>query len=1194
MAGRAGPGGSQWAGGRGAARLHVAGRPTWGRGERRRERRGREGAGSSPGGAASQSRRNPSPNGGGERGGKPRKREGAADAGAVRVWRCCRRRGGAERLRSAPGLPPLLRCGSGRSAGAGYKMAGPVPGGGGAAALLLLPVSVLLLLGSVLGSADPAAPCPGGCSCDAELLGCGGLALPEVPRDLPRWPRHVNLSYNKLTEIDPSAFAELLNLQEVRLNNNELTTIPSLGPASSSVRALHLHHNRIRSIEASQLKPYVTLETLDLSFNDITEIRNGCFPQGLHIKELYLGSNRISTLEPGAFDSLSRSLLTLRLSKNRITQLPVKAFRLPRLIQLELNRNRIRLIEGLTFQGLDSLEVLKLQRNNISKLTDGAFWGLAKMQVLHLEYNSLTEVNSGSLYGLSSLHQLHLSNNSISRINPDGWSFCQKLHELILSYNNLTRLDEGSLADLGGLHVLRLSHNSINHIAEGAFKGLKNLRVLELDHNDISGTIEDTNGAFTGLENLSKLTLFGNKIKSVAKKAFSGLEALEHLNLGDNAIRSIQADAFAKMKSLRQLHINSDSFLCDCQLKWLPPWLVEKELQSFVVATCAHPESLKSKSIFAVLPESFVCDDVPKPQIIIQPETTVAVLGKDIRFTCSAASSSSSPMMFAWKKDNEMLHNAEIENFAHEGRYQCIITNHFGSTYSSKARLTVNVLPSFIKTPHDITSRTGTTARLECAAEGDPTPQIAWQKDGGTDFPAARERRMHVMPDDDVFFITDVKIEDMGVYSCTAQNPAGSVLANATLTVLETPSLIHPLEDHVVSVGETVALQCKATGSPPPRITWLKGDQPLVVTERHHFTSGNQLLIVRNVILEDAGKYTCEMSNTLGTERAHSHVSILQSLGCRKDRTTVGIITIAVVCSIVLTSLVWVCIIYQTRKKSEEYSVTNTDETIVPPDVPSYLSSQGTLSDRQEAVVRVDNQQPNGHVDSNGMCQTDAGRCPDVEAPTVGCRQPKLCIGYNKDTWKTEDMADGMLVPDKTGYGLPVVCADCSGSTDSMNVHIYPREPEYYSEGLKTLDNTYHNALSSKERSRKRAAGTGLLHPQQCNGIASGRRTETDGTLYPSNHDRIGPGSTTSPLLADKHGSSQSVAKPSELNNLNLVRASPSGGSLKQLNVLPEASPTLLDLQSEAEVKQALLSNGYAPTACDSIPEFKPPNRSID
>ncbi|XP_015273496.1 PREDICTED: leucine-rich repeats and immunoglobulin-like domains protein 1 [Gekko japonicus] len=892
--------------------------------------------------------------------------------------------------------------------------------------------------------------CPSNCTCRADLLDCSNLGLEEVPVEMPTWVVSINLSHNKLTEIDPSAFSGLLNLQEVRLSNNELTAIPSLGAASANITALYLNRNRIHSIKARELEPYVAMETLDLSSNNITEIRSGCFPVGLRIKDLYLGSNRISTLETKAFDSLSRSLLTLRLSKNRIAQLPAKAFKLSRLTQLELNRNRIRSIEGLTFQGLDSLEVLKLQRNSISRLTDGAFWGLARMQVLHLEHNILTEVNSGSLYGLSSLQQFHLSNNLISRIRPDGWNFCQKLHELSLSFNNLTRLDEGSLGDLGGLQILHLSHNSISHIAEGAFKGLKSLRILDLNHNEISGTVEDTSGAFTGLENLSKLTLFGNKIKSVAKEAFSGLEALEHLNLGDNAVRSVQADAFAKLKSLKELHINSESFLCDCHLKWLPQWLTRKELQPFVVATCAHPESLKGRSIFDVVPESFVCEDFPKPQIIVQPETTTAVLGKNIRFTCSAASSSSSPMTFAWKKDNEILHHAEMENFAHvratdgmvmeyttvlllrhvafthEGRYQCIITNHFGSTYSQKAQLTVNVLPSFNKTPHDIAARTGTTARLECAAGGHPSPQIAWQKDGGTDFPAARERRMHVMPEDDVFFITDVKIEDMGVYSCTAQNSAGLVSANATLTVLETPSLVHPLEDRIVSVGETVVLQCKATGSPPPRITWLKGDQPLIVTERHHFTPGDQLLIVRNVVMEDNGKYTCEISNTVGTERAHSHVSVLPTFVCRKDGTTVagvenvGIITIAVVCSIVLTSLVWVCIIYQTRKKSEEYSVTNTDETIVPPDVPSYLSSQGTLSDRQEAVVRVENgQQPNGHIQSNGICQTNPEKSPVADdAPPLIYRQPKLCLGYNKEAWKSDDVANGMLLTDKTGYSF--------------------------------------------------------------------------------------------------------------------------------------------------------------------------------
>ncbi|KAI4532275.1 hypothetical protein MG293_017540 [Ovis ammon polii] len=1073
-------------------------------------------------------------------------------------------------------------------------MARPVRGALGAprrSPCLLLWLLLLLQLEPASATAGPRAPCAAACACAGDSLDCGGRGLAALPGDLPAWTRSLNLSYNKLAEIDPAGFEDLPNLQEVYLNNNELTVIPSLGAASSHIVSLFLQHNRIRSVEGSQLKAYLSLHVLDLSANNITEIRSTCFPHGLPLAELNLASNRISTLESGAFDGLSRSLLTLRLSKNRITQLPVKAFKLPRLTQLDLNRNRIRLIEGLTFQGLDSLEVLRLQRNNISKLTDGAFWGLARMHALHLEYNSLAEVNSGSLYGLTALHQLHLGNNSISRIHRDGWSFCQKLHELILSFNNLTRLDEESLADLSSLSILRLSHNSISHIAEGAFRGLKSLRVLDLDHNEISGTIEDTSGAFTGLDSLSKLTLFGNKIKSVAKRAFSGLEGLEHLNLGENAIRSVQFDAFVKMKNLKELHISSDSFLCDCQLKWLPPWLLGRTLQGFVTATCAHPEALKGQSIFSVPPESFVCDDLPKPQIITQPETITAVVGKDVRFTCSAASSSSSPMTFAWKKDNEALANADMENFAHvraqdgevmeyttvlhlrrltfahEGRYQCVITNHFGSSYSHKAKLTVHVFPSFTKMPHDIAIRTGTTARLECAATGHPNPQIAWQKDGGTDFPAARERRMHVMPDDDVFFITDVKIDDMGVYSCTAQNSAGSVSANATLTVLETPSLAVPLEDRVVSVGETVALQCKAAGSPPPRITWLKGDRPLSLTERHHFTPGNQLLVVQNVVLEDAGRYTCEMSNALGTERAHSQLSVLPTPGCRKDGTTVGIFTIAVVCSIVLTSLVWVCIIYQTRKKSEEYSVTNTDETIVPPDVPSYLSSQGTLSDRQETVVRTEGgHQANGHLESNGVCPRDAGLFPEVEAHGVLCRQPKLCVGFTKEPWKVGEKADGPPGPQRTmERGGPTGCGDCSA--DALS---YPQEPACR---LQPGDSSQPGTSSSQEPSSSE-------HPHSP--LHASR-----GPLYPSNHDRTRAAlKRPAAPLDGKGASSWTLARLCEPDSLDLQPSS----------VLTAGKPELADATSGSpdvpgEGQHLLLSNGHIPQACDSGSESTPLTR---
>uniref|UniRef100_A0A8D0MET9 Ig-like domain-containing protein n=1 Tax=Sus scrofa TaxID=9823 RepID=A0A8D0MET9_PIG len=1040
-------------------------------------------------------------------------------------------------------------------------MARPVRGALGAPRSSPCPLLRLLLLLLLLGlepasaAAGPRAPCTAACACAGDSLDCGGRGLAALPGDLPAWTRSLNLSYNKLSEIDPAGFEDLPNLQEVYLSNNELAAIPSLGPASSHIVSLFLQHNRIRSVEGSQLKAYLSLEVLDLSSNNITEIRSTCFPHGLPLKELNLASNRISTLESGAFDGLSRSLLTLRLSKNRITQLPVKAFKLPRLTQLDLNRNRIRLIEGLTFQGLDSLEVLKLQRNNISKLTDGAFWGLARMHVLHLEFNSLAEVNSGSLYGLTALHQLHLSNNSISRINRDGWSFCQRLHE------------------------------------------------LELDHNEISGTIEDTSGAFTGLDSLSKLTLFGNKIKSVAKRAFSGLEGLEHLNLGENAIRSVQFDAFVKMKNLKELHISSDSFLCDCQLKWLPPWLLGRMLQGFVTATCAHPESLKGQSIFSVPPESFVCDDLPKPQIITQPETTTAVVGRDIRFTCSAASSSSSPMTFAWKKDSEVLANADMENFAHvraqdgevmeyttilhlrrvtfghEGRYQCVITNHFGSTYSHKARLTVNVLPSFTKMPHDIAIRTGTMARLECAATGHPNPQIAWQKDGGTDFPAARERRMHVMPDDDVFFITDVKVDDMGVYSCTAQNSAGSISANATLTVLETPSLAVPLEDRVVSVGETVALQCKATGSPPPRITWLKGGRPLSLTERHHFTPGNQLLVVQNVVAEDAGRYTCEMSNALGTARAHSQLSILPTPGCRKDGTTVGIFTIAVVCSIVLTSLVWVCIIYQTRKKSEEYSVTNTDETIVPPDVPSYLSSQGTLSDRQETVVRTEGgHQANGHIESNGVCPRDAGLFPEVETRGIACRQPKLCVGYTKEPWKMVEKVDGTPAPQKmTEHSSPaVVCGDGSTDTDS-----HSKEEVFYPQPV-SRDSAQPGTPSSQEPSQRDHQNA--AQPLS-SGPTDGSRSSCRASVYPSNHDRMLTAQKQQPVtpLDGKGASSWTLARLCELDSLDLQPPSTLAPGKSELT---EATSGLPDVPGEGQ--HLLLSNGHLPQAHDPSPECPP------
>jgi hypothetical protein len=192
--------------------------------------------------------------------------------------------------------------------------------------------------------------------------------------------------------------------------------------------------------------------------------------------------------------------------------------------------------------------------------------------------------------------------------------------------------------------------------------------------------------------------------------------------------------------------------------------------------------------------------------------------------------------------------------------YQCVVRNRFGTAYSRKAALVVNVFPTFLKTPQNVTLEPGRNARLECSALGYPAPILRWQKDGGDDFPAARERRMHVMPTDDVFFIVNYRSRfvcknllikckrdssewfrstDLWVMGPARFHCATLLLCTELLSVLyiglariidtaasmnecelfsEKPSFRQPLQDKTVQAGTTVVLGCVAEGSPVPHV----------------------------------------------------------------------------------------------------------------------------------------------------------------------------------------------------------------------------------------------------------------------------------------------------------------------------------------------------------------------------------------
>lgn len=93
------------------------------------------------------------------------------------------------------------------------------------------------------------------------------------------------------------------------------------------------------------------------------------------------------------------------------------------------------------------------------------------------------------------------------------------------------------------------------------------------------------------------------------------------------------------------------------------------------------------------------------------------------------------------------------------------------------------VHPSFLQIPSNLTIDSGDTARLVCSATGDPMPEIALQKFGGSDFPAATERRLQVLREENAFLIINAKPSDSGIYTCTAESPAGEIKVNASIIV---------------------------------------------------------------------------------------------------------------------------------------------------------------------------------------------------------------------------------------------------------------------------------------------------------------------------------------------------------------------------------------------------------------------------
>nr|CAD7442429.1 unnamed protein product [Timema bartmani] len=115
--------------------------------------------------------------------------------------------------------------------------------------------------------------------------------------------------------------------------------------------------------------------------------------------------------------------------------------------------------------------------------------------------------------------------------------------------------------------------------------------------------------------------------------------------------------------------------------------------------------------------------------------------------------------------------------------------------------------------------------------------------------------------------ISNVQVEDGGIYQCTASNRVGEISHSADMRVYGLP-FIRPMPNISAVAGEPLYIACPVAGYPIELIIWEKGtvlNSHRLPTNRRQHVFPNGTLFLENVQKDaDRGEYRCRASNNQG------------------------------------------------------------------------------------------------------------------------------------------------------------------------------------------------------------------------------------------------------------------------------------------------------------------------------------------
>uniref|UniRef100_A0A8B9GLL1 Ig-like domain-containing protein n=1 Tax=Amazona collaria TaxID=241587 RepID=A0A8B9GLL1_9PSIT len=201
------------------------------------------------------------------------------------------------------------------------------------------------------------------------------------------------------------------------------------------------------------------------------------------------------------------------------------------------------------------------------------------------------------------------------------------------------------------------------------------------------------------------------------------------------------------------------------------------------------------------------------------------------------------------------------------GQYGCEGLSEAGVAFDS-TELDVGSAPHFPEPLGDVVVEVGEPVRLLCRAEGSPAPRVSWSRQDGKPVTGWHEPRGASSQAHPSHCVPGASLDDQAIYICKAQNEFGKIQAEIKLTVTSHAPEIALASPMVrVLLGQPVSLPCVIlAGRPFPARRWLKDGQP-VAPSGHYSIRADGSLHIDQASQGDAGRYTCEVTNALGSHR---------------------------------------------------------------------------------------------------------------------------------------------------------------------------------------------------------------------------------------------------------------------------------------------------------------------------------------